>query len=213
MNEMVQFLPGLLLVYAATFLSLMSPGPNIMAVIGTSMSVNRRSGLALATGVASGSFCWAVLTVVGLSALLSQFAYALTVIKIVGGLYLLWLAYKSFRAAASYQNLKATQLNGSPPSPVAYYLRGLFVQMTNPKAAFAWIAITSLGLEHGAPTWVGIAIIIGTFLMSLAMHWGYAIAFSTPLMVRVYSKSRRYIQFALGSFFAFAGIKLLRDRL
>ena len=213
MNEIAHYLPGILLVYAATFLSLMSPGPNIMAVIGTSMSVNRKSGLALATGVASGSFCWAVLTVAGLSALLSQFAYALTIIKIVGGLYLLYLAYKSFRAAASHQDLQATKLNGSIPSPIAYYFRGLFVQMTNPKAAFAWIAITSLGLQQGAPAWVGIAIIIGTFLMSLAMHWGYAVAFSTPLMVQLYSKSRRLIQTALGSFFAFAGFKLLSDRL
>ena len=82
------YLPGILMAYAAFLLAIASPGPNILAVIGTSMAVNRRSGVALAIGVATGSFTWAVLTVIGLSAILSNYATALIVIKVFGGLYL-----------------------------------------------------------------------------------------------------------------------------
>ena len=70
--------------YSAFLLSIMSPGPNILAVIGTAMSVGRRPGTALALGVGTGSVCWAVMTVAGLSALLATYAAALTVIKIAG---------------------------------------------------------------------------------------------------------------------------------
>ena len=80
------------------------------------------------------------------------------------------------------------------------------------KAALAWIAIISLGLKQDAPLWVGVVIVVGTALLSVAIHMLYAVAFSTPAMVRLYGKSRRAIQGVLGTFFAFAGLRLLTSR-
>jgi len=211
-DQISAYLPGIVLAYSAFLLSIMSPGPNILAVMGTSMSVGRKSGTALALGVGTGSFLWATLTVAGLSALLASYAAALTVIKIVGGLYLLWLAYKSFRSAASAHDIEARTLSGGQRSPMGYYLRGLIIQMTNPKAALAWIAIISLGLQANAPLWVGISIVVGTSALSVLIHCVYALAFSTAPMVRIYGKARRWIQGALGVFFCFAGFKLLTSR-
>ncbi|MEP3276335.1 MAG: LysE family transporter [Stappiaceae bacterium] len=213
MDQIAIYLPGILLAYGAFLLSIMSPGPNILAIMGTSMSVDRSSGLALALGVASGSFCWGLLTATGLSALLASYAVALTAIKIVGGLYLLWLAYKSFRAAATKHDLVAQPLAGDRLTFRRYFLRGLTVQMTNPKAALAWIAIISLGLQSDAPVWVAATIVIGTTFFSFAIHALYALVFSSVPMVRMYSRARRTIQGALGAFFAFAGIRLLTTRL
>ena len=42
MEQFFGYLPGILLAYTAVLLALMSPGPNVMAVIGTSMSIGRR---------------------------------------------------------------------------------------------------------------------------------------------------------------------------
>ena len=212
MADLSTYLPGILLAYAAFLLAIASPGPNILAVIGTSMSVGRKSGIALALGVASGSFTWAVLTVAGLSALLSAYASALLVIKIAGGLFLLWLAYKAFKSAASTHDIEAKELAGGKRTPSGYFMRGYMIQMTNPKAALAWIAIISLGLKQDAPLWVGVVIVVGTALLSVAIHMLYAVAFSTPAMVRLYGKSRRAIQGVLGTFFAFAGLRLLTSR-
>lgn len=212
MTEIALYLPGILMAYTAFLLAIASPGPNILAVIGTSMGVGRASGIALALGVATGSFTWAVLTVIGLSALLSQYAAALFVIKIFGGLYLLWLAYKSFKSAMARHDIEATELAGGKRTPLGYAKRGYIIQMTNPKAALAWIAIISLGLTDGAPLWVGTVIVLGTFALSIVIHLLYAVAFSTPAMVRVYGKARRGIQGVLGTFFALAGLRLLTSR-
>lgn len=212
MENISIYLPGIMLAYAAFFLGIVSPGPNILAVIGTSMGVGRKSGIALALGVAAGSFCWSSLTVLGLSALLAAYAHALIVIKIAGGFYLLWLAYKAFRSAASAHDIEAATLSGARRSPFGYFTRGFAVMMTNPKAALTWIAIISLGLQESAPLWVGFAIVAGTAILSVIFHCLYAVAFSTPVMVRLYSRARRFIQAALGAFFAFAGVKLLTSR-
>ena len=209
MEQISEYLPGILLAYSAFLLAIVSPGPNFLAVIGTSMSAGRSSGVALAIGVAFGSLTWAMLTVVGLTALLTLYASALTAIKIFGGLYLLWLAYKSFRSAASRVELKTQDMPEDKRPFSGFMLKGYLVQLTNPKAALAWIAIISLGMQNGAPLWVAVTIVLGTFALSVLVHVLYAIAFSTPVMVRLYSRARRGIQFTLGSFFAFAGIKLL----
>ncbi|MEP4312808.1 MAG: LysE family translocator, partial [Anderseniella sp.] len=120
MENLSVYLPGIILAYSAFLLAIASPGPNILAVIGTSMSVGRKSGIALAFGVAGGSFAWAVLTVAGLSALLAAYSSALFVIKVFGGLYLLWLAYKSFKSAASAHDIEAKQLEGGERTPMGY---------------------------------------------------------------------------------------------
>lgn len=209
MAEFEYYLPGLLLAYGAFFLGIVSPGPNILAVIGTSMSVGRPQGIALAIGVASGSFTWALMTAVGLSALLASYADALSVIRIVGGLYLLYLAWKSIRSACASHDMTALNVQSSGQSRLRYLMRGYAIQMTNPKAALTWIAIISLGLTEGAPSWVALAIVGGTFVLSLIIHVLYAIGFSTAVMVRLYTRARRGIEAVLGAFFGLAGSRLL----
>ncbi len=209
MEHFSLYLPGILLAYSAFLLGIISPGPNVLAVMGTSMSVGRRSGMALGSGVAFGSLSWALLTAFGLSAVLVTYASAMTVIKIAGGAYLLWLAYKSFRSAAADQEVTATTLAGGMRTPFGYFRRGYIIQMTNPKAALSWVAIISLGLDPSAPIWVAFVIVAGTAILSLGIHLGYAIAFSTQFMVGLYARARRWIQGLLGTFFAFVGFRLL----
>ena len=60
--------------------------------------------------------------------------------------------------------------------------------------------------------WVAVSLVLGTSILSVIIHCVYAVAFSTPVMVRVYSNARRWIQGTLGALFAFAGLKLLTSR-
>lgn len=84
--------------------------------------------------------------------------------------------------------------------------------MSNPKAALSWIAVVSLGLRDGSPLWVAVTLVVGTGMLSLVLHWLYAVAFSTMVMARFYTRARRPIQATLGCFFCFAGLKLLTSR-
>ncbi|MEL7000947.1 MAG: LysE family transporter, partial [Pseudomonadota bacterium] len=65
-------------IFAVGFISV---GPNILAIIGTSMQRGRADGTALALGVATGTAIWATLTVTGLTALVTAYAGAVTVLK------------------------------------------------------------------------------------------------------------------------------------
>ncbi|MUO81416.1 LysE family translocator [Agrobacterium vitis] len=207
----MEHLPEIGLAFGAFALGMFSPGPNILSVIGTSMSVNRKAGIALALGISAGSLLWASMTAIGLTALITAYASVLTVIKIAGGLYLLWLAFKAFRSAASAKpNIDLSVLTAG--NLYVFFLRGLAIQLTNPKAALTWIAIMSLGLADSAPTSTALIIVIGTTILSVVGHTAYAVAFSTKRVVALYDRARRWIDTALGVFFTVAGIKLLTSR-
>lgn len=138
----------LLLVYAAYVIATASPGPSNMAIMGVAMSRGRAPALVLAAGIVTGSLFWAVLAASGISAVLSAFADALFALKIAGGLYLLYLAYKSPRSALSAKEPQALSVaDGSQTDFTALYRRGVLLHLTNPKAILAWIAIMSLGLK------------------------------------------------------------------
>jgi amino acid exporter len=211
MEDIMQFVPGILLAYGVAAVNYLSPGPNILAIMATSMSEGRRQGQALAWGVSSGSLFWAALTWGGLMTLIAAYAAVLVAIKIAGGLYLLWLAFNAFRSAAKTEEPKARTFNGDK-SARAFFLRGVTIQITNPKAALAWIATMSLGLEAHAPLWVGLAIVVGTIMISIVGHQFYAMAFSTQPIIAAYSRGRRWIQAGIGTFFCFASYKLLTSK-
>jgi len=183
-------------------------GPNILAVIGTSMARGRRDGAMLALGIGIGSGVWASLTVLGLATLMTAYAGAVTALKFAGAAYLLWMAYKAFRSAAtSDANLKPRgEAEGN------LFLRGMVIQMTNPKAALHWIAIVTIGIGPQAPYALGAALVISATLLSVLGHLAYALTFSTTPFIRAYARARRWIEGALGAVFVFASYKLATAR-
>jgi len=212
MTEIATYAPGLLLAFTALTLALLSPGPSVLAILGIALGQGRKPALAMAFGVGIGSTCWALLTVLGLSALIAVSATALIVIKIVGGCYLLWLAYKSFRAAASTFDPTLAKANAVDKPLRKFVAQGLAIHLTNPKAAFAWISIAALGMQADAPAWVGAALVLGAAILSCGVNSIYALAFSTASVFALYLKARRGIQLSLGAFFTLAGLKLITSR-
>lgn len=102
-------LHSLLLVFTAYILSAASPGPSNMRIMGVAMHHGRRSAMMLAAVVISGFFFWGSLAAAGVSAVLTQYAQALVVLKMVGGIYLLFLAIKAGRSALTSNEKFATQ--------------------------------------------------------------------------------------------------------
>lgn len=201
-------LPHLAIAWIAYFIAVISPGPATMALIGTSMTRGRNAGMAFATGVMTGSLIWACLSAIGLAALLGAYAEFLIVLKIAGGLYLLYLAWKSFRSAAAI-DVPASVVGTGNKTMRRIYLNGLALHLTNPKAVLVWISLVSLGLPAGASATLIAIYVAGCFAIGMLSLNGFALMFSAPPVVAVYRKARRYIEAAMGAFFAFAGIKML----
>ncbi len=209
LQDLAPFVPDLLLVFSAFALAVGSPGPSNMAIMGISMERGRMSGIALALGVTSGSITWGILAALGVTALIAAHAGMLFFVKIAGGLYLLYLAWRSARSAMRRGDALPAARSSAPVNLRRIVLRGYLMHITNPKAILSWTAIIALGLKPEMPRSVVLAILGGCLMISLAFNCGYALAFSTQPMVRGYRRARRGIEAALAGVFAFAGFKLL----
>lgn len=204
----------LLVVYTAYVIAAGSPGPSNLRIMGVAMNHGRKAGLALATGVISGSLIWGISAATGVSALLARYAEALIVLKIFGGVYLLYLAVRAARSAMTPDAATSPMPahTDAAPSSAILYRQGFIMHLTNPKAVLAWIALVTLGLGPDA-SWHDVATILaGCAVLSITILGGYALVFSTAPMVRVYRRARRGIEGVLAAFFGFAGLRLLFSR-
>jgi threonine/homoserine/homoserine lactone efflux protein len=204
----------LALVFGTYLIATASPGPSNMAIMATAMRDGRLPALALAAGVVTGSLFWAVLTATGLSAVLTTYVQALFVIKIVGGIYLLYLAFRAGRSAlkpvAGFAGTNAAR--ATPPRYRALYRQGLLMHIGNPKAILSWIAIMSLGFRADASAGTLPAIVGGCAILGVIVFGGYALIFSTVSMAALYTRLRCWVESVLSAVFAVAGIKLLLSR-
>ena len=198
------------IVYATYLIATASPGPSNMAIMGTAMRDGRRPALVLAAGVVSGSLFWAVLAATGVSALLAAYAEALWFVKMAGGAYLLYLAYRAGRSAMGpASGMAAPRADRGPLRYGLLYRQGLLMHIGNPKAILSWTAIISLGIRADAAAGGLPAIVGGCVGLGVLVFGGYAIAFSTASMIALYTRWRRWIEGTLSAVFALAGLKLL----
>ena len=204
MSEIDAIFLGIGAYLVATF----SPGPATLAIMGVSASRGRLAGLKLALGVVCGSLFWGLCAAFGLAAVMAQFAGLFVALKIAGGFYLLWLAFKALRSALSSDE----QIKERVTEHGNYWLQGLAIHLTNPKAVLAWVAILSIGVQQGAPAWHSIAMFGSCAVLGVIIFLGYALVFSTPRAQAVYAKARRGFDLLFGAVFGAAGVMLITER-
>lgn len=202
---------ALLVIYVAYVVAAGSPGASTMAIMNIAMQHGRRPAIMFALGVVTVSALWGIAAATGMSALLHQFPELMIVLKIFGGVYLLWLAAKASKSALSATPPSERTLT-TAPSGLALYRRGLLIHLSNAKAVLAWTALFSLGLSDDAPVSTLMKALGGCILLSATIFIGYAVVFSSRSIAAIYTKARRLIELLLALVFAVAGVKLLLGR-
>lgn len=214
MIDIAQHWPQVIAAYTIYLVAVISPGPAVLAIISASIAGGRRTGLTLAAGVFAGSFTWAFAAAIGLAAVLQTYAHLLQILKIAGGLYLLYLGYKALRSALRKQDMGGAQAAAlGAKSGRQIFLRGYAIHLTNPKAIFAWVAIISVGLPANASADAVAIVVSGCLLTGMIVFSSYALLFSTSRALAAYTAARRWIDGAMAALFCAAGMKLLTVRI
>jgi threonine efflux protein len=194
----------------AAFIAAGSPGPATLAIAGTSMSSGRQSGLALASGVTTGSFMWSIAAAFGLGAVMSANVWVFEVVRYVGAAYLMWLAVKSARAA--WMGNKITTKPLPKTTPRRAYAKGLALHLTNPKAVLFFGALYAIGIPPGTAPSALITVIAAVGVQSLLMFHLYALIFSSAPMTAAYTRAKRGFEGFFALAFGAIAIKVLTTR-
>ncbi|HEQ3484124.1 TPA: LysE family translocator [Vibrio cholerae] len=118
-------------VYLTAVLALLLiPGPDMLLIASSSMSYGRRVGLFASLGNATSGMILTLLAALGVSALIAMNPLALNVLHLLGGTYLLKMAWDCLRADAA----QAPTLDESQAVAKTFYQRALVSNLLNPKA-------------------------------------------------------------------------------
>jgi threonine/homoserine/homoserine lactone efflux protein len=127
---------SLLLFAGAGLLLNVTPGPDLLYILGRSVSQGRQAGLLSALGVGAGCLFHVTAAALGVSALVLAIPVAYDVVRWAGALYLVWLGVKALRsrgASLEVQALAAT-------SARRVFLQGAITNALNPKVALFFLA-------------------------------------------------------------------------
>ncbi len=195
------------LVLIATFSFMAaSPGPANLALSTLAMKAGRRSALSFGAGLTLGLWFWGVVAAVGLGAVLQTSIYAQLTLKFLAGIYFLWMAYHTGRAAMR------PKLDDQPQIATRkLFLSGILMNLLNPKVILAWMAVLSLTSGSSlsfSSLWSGTLI---CFAIAALNYAGYACLFSTGIIRRGYAKIERAFETCTAFVFTITGVGFLRS--
>ena len=199
---------SLVAIVLAFFVVTVSPGPANIAAATVAMSGGRRSGLIFGLGLSLGLAFWGLVAATGMGALLQSTTTVLTALKILGGLYLLWLAWSSARSALTAETQEVREL-----AEGRWFLRGLLLNLSNPKAVVAWMAALSMGLGGDDGAAAVVLATVACMAVGFLNYSGYALAFSVSGCMAWYRRFRAWIEGIAAGLFALAGLGLLKSAL
>ncbi len=109
-----------------------SPGPGVLAVVGSSLGAGWRKTLIMIAGIVTGDLVYLLFAVFGLTYLARNMGSLFTLVRLAGGLYLVFIG---IRGLLSREGEGEESNRGRTPSrAIARYMNGLLITLSNPKA-------------------------------------------------------------------------------
>ncbi len=205
-------LPALIAFVAAAALLTVTPGPDNALVLRTAAAEGARPALGVALGISMGCLAWALLTALGLSALLAASELAYTVLKWVGAAYLFWLGAKLvFKPRNSFETGEATPEQGR--NAAAWLVRGLLTNLLNPKVGVFYVSFLPQFIPHGAPVAVWTTM-LGVVHAGVGLVWFICMIAATRPIAAVLKRPAvvRWLDRVTGGVFLVFGLRLALER-
>lgn len=155
------FVPDLSVILAfalASFLLAITPGPDMALFLSRAINYGRAHGFAALFGACTGLLLHSLLAALGISILLAAAPTAFFVLKIVGALYLVWLAIGAIRSGAT---LSLAAAGRTLPSVRQSYITGLGINLLNPKIILFFVTFLPQFVDRHDPAATGKLFFLG----------------------------------------------------
>lgn len=188
----MDFIPSLaiLAAYGVACVALtLTPGPDMTLFLGKTLAQSRAAGFAAYAGASTGLVVHTTLAAVGLSALLAASATAFSVLKAVGALYLVWLAYQAIRHGSAFSPgegvAKAAQ------SLRRVFLSGVGINLLNPKIIVFFVTFLPQFVSASDPHAAGKLVFLGLMFIVVATPFTVAMILGADRIAALLRRSPR----------------------
>jgi threonine/homoserine/homoserine lactone efflux protein len=147
----------------AAFLLSVVPGPDMLFIVANAGVGGRRAGVVAAAGMSTGLAGHTAAAAAGLTALIQAAPEALTVVRVAGAVFLVYLAVGSWRAGAG----TAAPVVGRRPLRKVYAMATL-TNLANPKIVLFYLAFLPQFLTTGPgawPVWAQLVVLGAVFIV------------------------------------------------
>lgn len=194
-------------IIASTVLGL-APGPDNLFVLAQSALFGKKAGVLVTLGLMTGLIVHTTAVALGVAVIFQTSVIAFTVLKIIGALYLLYLAWQALRAPANSFD------TGQPKrrSNLALYRRGIIMSSTNPKVSMFFLAFLP---QFASPEYGALApqiFSLGALFMAVSLVLFSAIAMLAGALgewLNRSAKAQLYLNRITGLVFIGLALKLL----
>lgn len=201
---------ALSVIAAGIFFGAMSPGPSFVVVARTALASSRGDGLAAALGMGVGGGVFALAAALGLVAALNAAPALFIALKLAGGSYLLYLAWRMWRGARDATSFDESG-ESRRPSPRRSFAVGLGAQISNPKTAVVYASIFAVAMPEGASYAFGAASVAIVFAIEFGWYSVVALLFSSRGPRAGYLRSKAIIDRVAAGAMGALGLRIMWD--
>jgi threonine/homoserine/homoserine lactone efflux protein len=186
------------------------PGPDTAYIVGRSVQMGWRGGVAAALGIGTGCLSHVLAAAIGLSALLVASAAAFTAVKWLGAAYLCYVGLTMLLSRPG--NSRATaQRNQEVVSLSRVFWQGALTNVLNPKVAMFFLAFLPQFVDTDAPHKPLAFLALGLIFVFNGTLWCLAVAVAAARAaghVRRSGAIMAWINRGLGALFVYLGARI-----
>lgn len=204
-------------VMIAHLLALLSPGPDFLLIVRSSLKNTRKNAIGVVLGICVANAIYIILCMLGVGSIIAYSVWLMYTIKIVGGCFLIYIAFQALTAKKSdyLYNLDESSSNlGNAPHQNSFlteFTLGLISGLSNPKNILFYLSLFSMVLTPN----VSPSIVIGLsiWMVSLIFIWDamIVIGLSKPKISRIFNKFAFYFDKLAGLFLGVLGYNVLES--
>ncbi|SEN62420.1 LysE family translocator [Palleronia pelagia] len=190
----------------AHLLAAISPGPSFVLSVRTAIGEGFRPAAGLALGFGIGAMLWATAALAGLALVFEILPPVFVALKVLGGLFLVWLGITMWRHAPA--PLPTVDAGQAPRGTLAAIRLGVAAMLANPKPAIFFGAVF-VGLVPAAAGVLDKALVLFNILwVETAWYLLVAWAFSQPRARAAYGRAKTTLDRGFGGLLAALGAKV-----
>lgn len=193
----------------AVFILFATPGPDMSLFLAKTLSGGRWAGIAAMAGALTGCLFHTLAAAWGLSALIAASATAFTALKIVGALYLAWMAIDAIRNGSALSVKAEAQ---AVPDLKKIFLLGIGINLTNPKVVLFFITFLPQFVAANDPHAQGKLIFLGLYFVAFSVPLAILMILGAEKLIttlKARPKIMRMIDYAFAGIFGAFAIKIL----
>ena len=189
----------------ALLAAIASPGPAFLVAIHTTLSEGKLAGMALGCGLGIMAASWTLMALLGLEGVFRLFPWAYTAAKTAGALYLLYIAWMTWRGAKK-------QLSGSPRPRVHAFRDGILINFLNPKSVLFAAAVLIVIFPPGMTVTEKGFVVLNHFLLEVLFYSVLAVVMSTRAVSTRYLRAKTFLDRFAAVVLGALGLRLLFQR-